>query len=340
MYAPAAIPDVAALRKCWHPVGYSRDLKSEPRRVRLLDQLVVLWRDSSNKPHAFEDMCIHRGAALSLGRVIGDEIMCPYHGWRYGKSGVCTTIPQLEDPRRIPSKARVLAYQCQERYGVIWVAFEEPRWPLPEIPELESGDRSIIFTGPYEWNADSSRQLENFTDFGHFPWVHPGLLGDPTRTVVPRYTVQVDGQVLRYEITRPEPRRNEQFPVFFNEAQTGQRHSRYELYLPYTIVMRQDWGGEEQMIHLFSSQPVSANRCNGYSIIGRNYYHDQDPKIMIEFEDTAFDQDKQSVDSQRPESVPFDLADELHLSFDAVAINYRKTMRDLGLAKRIEAPKT
>lgn len=334
MYAPAAIPDYQALRKCWHPVSYGRDLKEKPRRVRLLDQLLVVWRDSNNGVHALEDMCIHRGAALSLGRVIGDEIMCPYHGWRFGKSGVCTAIPQLEDPTRVPSKAKVPAYFCQERYGLIWVSFEEPRWPLPEIPELESGDRSIILTGPYEWNADSSRQLENFTDFAHFPWVHPGLLGDPSKVVVPRYTVNVDGHVLRYEITRPEASRSDQFPVFFNEAQQGMRHSRYELYLPYTIVMRQDWGGNEQMIHLFCSQPISSKLCNGYSIIGRNYYKDQDPKIMIEFEDTAFNQDKQIVDSQRPESVPFDLADELHMTFDAVAVNYRKTMRALGLAKQ------
>jgi vanillate O-demethylase monooxygenase subunit len=40
------------------------------------------------------------------------------------------------------------------------------------------------------------------------------------------------------------------------------------------------------------------------------------------------------VESQRPERVPFDLAAEMHLKFDAVAINYRKAMREQGLAKR------
>ncbi len=65
-------------------------------------------------------------------------------------------------------------------------------------------------------------------------------------------------------------------------------------------------------------------------MIGRNYYHDQDPEIMKAFEDTAFNQDKEIVELQRPEFVPFDLADELHMRFDAVAVNYRKAMREHG----------
>ena len=50
----------------------------------------------------------------------------------------------------------------------------------------------------------AARQVENFTDFGHFPWVHPGLLGDPDRPVVPRHQVRTEGHVLHYAITRPE----------------------------------------------------------------------------------------------------------------------------------------
>jgi vanillate O-demethylase monooxygenase subunit len=336
MYAPAAIPDVAALRQCWHPVGYASELTNKPRRTQLLGQLVVLWRDSSGKAHALADMCIHRGTALSIGWVTGDEIVCPYHGWRFASSGACTLIPQLEDPTRIPSKARVNAYHCQERYGLLWVSLDAPRWPLPEIPEFETADFRLVPTGPYEWSADASRQLENFTDFGHFAWVHPGILGDPNRPVVPKHTVEAKDHVIHYEVVRPEAKRNDKFPVFFNESQTGFRHAVYQIHLPYTIVMRQDWGGREKMIHLFVSQPVAANKCIGYSTIGRNYYPDMDDARIHEYEDTVFGQDKPVVEEQRPEFVPFDLADELHMGFDAVAVNYRKQMRAMGLAKRME----
>jgi vanillate O-demethylase monooxygenase subunit len=66
-------------------------------------------------------------------------------------------------------------------------------------------------------------------------------------------------------------------------------------------------------------------------VIGRNYNLDQSDRVLQEFEDTIFGQDQVVVESQRPERVPFDLAAELHLTFDAVAVAYRKAMRQNGL---------
>ena len=292
----------------------------------------MLWRDSTGTVRAMSDVCVHRGTALSLGTVEGDEIRCPYHGWRYRPDGRCAVIPQLADPARVPAKARVAAFQAQERYGLIWVTLEEPRWPLPEIPELEES-WAVLTAGPYAWQCDAARQAENFTDFGHFPWVHPGLLGDPERPVVPRHEVRTDDHVLHYTIVRPEAPNSDDFPVFGNE-QGGppERRSRYELHLPYTIALRLGWGGEKGMVYLFASQPVSADRSIGYVVIGRNYNLGQDDQVIQEFEDTIFGQDQVVVESQRPDRVPFDLAAELHLKFDAVAVAYRKAMRASGLA--------
>ena len=128
-----------------------------------------------------------------LGCVAGDEIVCPYHGWRYAADGRCTAIPQPEDPTRVPARARVTAYRCRERYGLIWVALEEPRWPFPDLPDLEAPGWKTVPCGPFAWNAEASRQIENFTDLGHFPWVHPGLLGDPSRVVVVPPEVRTEG---------------------------------------------------------------------------------------------------------------------------------------------------
>src|SRR5713101_6888967 len=215
--APAVTSRLERLRACWHGAAYARDVGTTPYRTELLGERLVIWRDSRGTPHAFRDLCIHRGTALSLGSVAGDEIVCAYHGWRYAADGRCTAIPQLEDPTRVPAKARVTAYRAQERYGLVWVALDEPRWPLPEVPELEDSSWIVVSAGPYRWQADAARQVENFTDFGHFPWVHPGLLGDPDRPVVPRHQVQTDGHVLRYEIVRPEAPNTEDLPVFGKE---------------------------------------------------------------------------------------------------------------------------
>ena len=331
--APGAFADVAALRACWHPVAFGHDLADRPVHADLLGEPLVLWRGPDGEPRANSDLCVHRGTALSLGWITGDELVCPYHGWRYRADGRCAAIPQLEDPSRVPAKARIGAFGCQERYGLIWVALTEPRWPLPEVPELEDGAWTVVTAGPYRWRCDAARQVENFTDFGHFPWVHPGLLGDPERPVVPRHEVRTEGNVLHYSIVRPEPPNPDDFPVFGNEqAGPPERRSRYELHLPYTIVLRLGWGGERGMVYFFASQPFGTDSCAGYVLIGRNYNLDQPARVLQEFEDTIFGQDQVVVESQRPERVPFDLAAELHLKFDAVAVAYRKAMRRLGLA--------
>lgn len=333
MTSPSAVGSPTALRACWHPVAWAEAVGSVPAAADLLGERLVLWRDRSGALHAHSDLCIHRGTALSLGRVEGDELVCPYHGWRYAASGACVAIPQLADSTRVPAKARIARYPCREALGLAWVALDEPRWQLPDVPELAADGWRVVRAGPYAWQCDASRQVENFTDFGHFPWVHPGLLGDPERPVVPDHSVETDGHVLRYEIVRPEAPNPDDFPVFANEERAApERRSRYELHLPYTIVLRLGWGGDEGMVYVFASQPVGAERCAGYVLIARNYDLDQPDSVLQGFEDVIFEQDRRVVESQRPEIVPFDLADELHLRFDAVAVAYRRAMRAQGLA--------
>jgi len=317
---------------CWHPVAYSHEVSmGEPYGAKLLDEALVIWRTEDGVPHAMQDLCIHRGTALSLGWLKENCVVCPYHAWQYNSDGKCVKIPQKAD-LSIPTKAKVQAFQCQERYGLIWVALDEPAYPLPEIPELENGTWKIVNTGPFEWQSDASRQVENFTDFGHFPWVHPGLLGDPERPLVPDYTVEIRDHILHYSVVRPEAPNSDDFPIFANEeVVTPERRSRYELHLPYTIVLRLGWGGEKGMVYFYVGQPIAEKECRGYCIIGRNYDLDQPDSVLQDFEDTIFSQDQRIVESQRPEQVPFDLADELHLKFDAVAINYRRAMQQQGL---------
>ena len=156
-------------------------------------------------------------------------------------------------------------------------------------------------------------------------------MGDPERPLVPKHSVEIRGHVLHYSVVRPEAPNTDDFPVFANEqVLKPERRSRYELHLPYTIVLRLGWGGENGMVYFFVSQPREENQCTGYCIIGRNYDFDQPDSILQDFEDTIFKQDQRIVESQRPEQVPFNLEDELHLKFDAVAINYRRAMQQQG----------
>ena len=323
---------LAALRACWHPVAYAAEVARAPHATTLLDEPLVLWRDTAGVLHAFRDVCIHRGTALSLGCVEGDEIVCAYHGWRYRGDGACIAIPQLAEPARVPARARAVAYPVTERYGVVWTALQPPRWPVPDVPELEDAAWRTVRTGPFAWACDASRQVENFTDFGHFAFVHAGLLGDPRNPRVAPYQVSVEGHVLRYAYGRPDVASSDDFPVFTaEERKDATRRTRYALHLPYTIVEHIDWGGRDGLVYVFASQPVAADRCVGYCLVARNYNLAQPDDVMAAFERTIFAQDQRVVESQRPDHVPFDLGAELHLTFDAVAVAYRRAMRAHGL---------
>ena len=81
----------------WHPVA-SLKLFDEKNilAVRLLDEELVLWR-VGKQVLAWQDLCIHRGTRLSLGKIEAGSIVCPYHGWVYDETGQCIKIPAHPD---------------------------------------------------------------------------------------------------------------------------------------------------------------------------------------------------------------------------------------------------
>ena len=127
------------LARQWMALARNEDVTDTPLRAELLGEAVVLWRNETGL-QAFRDLCIHRGAALSLGRVEGGELVCPYHGWRYGGDGACTRIPAQPAGAKVPTKARALTYLCQERYGLVWVALETPETDVPPYTETTEPD--------------------------------------------------------------------------------------------------------------------------------------------------------------------------------------------------------
>ena len=71
-----------ALRKSWFPVARSVDLGA-PQSATLLGHRLVVYRTSSGKATVQDARCQHRGGDLAQGKVHGETIACPYHGWRF-----------------------------------------------------------------------------------------------------------------------------------------------------------------------------------------------------------------------------------------------------------------
>ena len=83
---------MSKITNAWQAVELSRCLGRKPLRIMFQGQPVVLFRNGA-AIEALTDMCPHRMVELSKGRVIGGEIECPYHGWRFNGGGALTHIP-------------------------------------------------------------------------------------------------------------------------------------------------------------------------------------------------------------------------------------------------------
>jgi phenylpropionate dioxygenase-like ring-hydroxylating dioxygenase large terminal subunit len=311
-----------ALRGYWHPVAWSEEVTEQPLAVRLLDQPLVLWR-AADGVAAFYDLCIHRGTPLSLGWVSDGQLVCAYHGWSYAPSGACTRIPSLPAERGIPSKARATAYQVEERYGLVWVCLGEPRAEIPTFPpELKDPD--------YRWReqrdgfmgCNAARFVENMMDTSHFAWVHPGVLGVPEQAEVAEVEIsELDGG-FQYWTEEPvggtmmEPER----PI--------QRH--YECWLPFMILFRgqQPWRPERQTIW-FVCSPISTKETRYFQF---SYFNYERSDAQVQRARLIGEQDRRIVESQRPEELPLDLSEELHLRGpDRASLEYRRRLRQLGI---------
>lgn len=159
----------------WYPAELSANVKEAPLRLRMLGQDFVLWRDSGGKVHCLSNTCSHRGGSLGDGRLRGDFIQCPYHGWRFDGDGNCRAIPSLGPKPKIPSRTRVDAYPVTERYGLVFCFLgdlpENERPPIMDIKEWEQPGWTHTVQ-QYEFPISFQRSMENGIDPAHNEFVH------------------------------------------------------------------------------------------------------------------------------------------------------------------------
>ena len=320
------------LRNYWHPVATSNELGSVPLAVSLLDERIVVWR-TKDKVAAFRDLCVHRGTALSLGWIEDGHLVCPYHGWSYALDGACVRIPSLPAGHAIPAKARATAvFKVHERYGLVWLCLAEPRASVPEIPELEDPNYHTFFHSAEVWQTSAARTIENFIDTSHFPFVHPDLNATRDDPVIPEFEVKQDGLELSFETKFTAPS-GELFrgpaPLASYSAFTEGRR-QYRVVLPFMAqAIRPMPEGRRQLVSIIAS-PLSAKRTRYYTFSSRNFALDQPDDAFRELVSTIFMQDRLIVESQRPEELPLDLSEELHLKGpDAGTLRYRRMLSEL-----------
>ena len=164
----------------WYFAALGADLKAgKLQRYELLGQPVLLGRDHKGQVYALRDICPHRAAPLSAGRLTEtNQVECAYHGWMFRTDGVCSVIPSLvSDQEMDVSRIRVRRYPCVESQGLVfvWMASEdhkdvEPDQPPPTFEGVVGGAPKLIDRMMFDAHIDHA--VVGLMDPAHGPYVH------------------------------------------------------------------------------------------------------------------------------------------------------------------------
>ncbi|KZR56810.1 aromatic ring-hydroxylating oxygenase subunit alpha [Pseudobacillus badius] len=313
------------LRQDWIVACRSEDIGEKPIQVMLMGERLAIFRNSQGV-HAFKDLCIHRGAALSLGEVKNDCLVCPYHAWEYNDKGECVKIPQLPEGRAIPKKAKAVHYACIEKYGFIWVNLANNHPEFFRLEEMEGNSFHNVIWGPQQVQAKPPRIVENFLDVGHLAVVHQGYLGTESHREIEDYAVHWEkDRVYSDEIAvfQPDPD---------GSGIAKYVYYTYEIVRPLTVKFtKKDRENDTSMTILLTVRPVDEHTSTAYGILSFNYETGLADEQLIEFQNEIFSQDKPVVENQKPEELPLDLQVELSLVCDRMSIAYRQYLKKLGV---------
>jgi phthalate 4,5-dioxygenase len=183
------------LRRYWFPVGLSSELVSggAPRRVRLLGEDLVAFRNSEERVGVMDEYCPHRGASLALARNEDCGLRCLYHGWLVDGQGKVVDTPNEPENSRVGTRVRHVAYRAEELGGVVW-AYLGPLDLEPPLPKFEWAGMAPDHVAIMRVRVDCNwvQVLEGLIDSSHANFLHSDHIRPVADTAVPGGGTQFD----------------------------------------------------------------------------------------------------------------------------------------------------
>ena len=169
------------LRRFWQPVILASELGDLPRRVRILGEDLVAFRDRSGEIGLLEPYCPHRGTSLEFGLIADKGIRCCYHGWLFDVDGRILETPGEPADSTLKNRLCHGAYPVREYAGLVF-AFMGPPDQKPPFPVLDTYDLpgyKLVARAPTLWDCNWLQVKENSMDPAHVAFLHtlPGSEG-------------------------------------------------------------------------------------------------------------------------------------------------------------------
>ena len=324
------------LRRFWYPVMPMAMLADGPKPFRLLGRDLVLWVDGEGQPAAMDDRCCHRTAKLSKGFYSDGRLACGYHGWEFGRDGLVLRIPQRPPERQGPTRMGTPAYRAASRYGYMWVALEDPLFPIPEFEEEAEGCRRIEeFYEP--WACAGLRLMENSFDNAHFSFVHRASFGDQGHPEPAKLEIEElpDGFLMITEVPVRNPEIQKKVLRMENEETVRSMRGRW--YMPFLRKLRIRYPNGLSHSIVTAATPIDDATSQVVQFVFRNDTEaDAKAEDVIAFDRLVTNEDRDILESTDPD-VPLDQAGiEFNMPSDRPGVLMRR-MLAAALARQAAA---
>jgi phenylpropionate dioxygenase-like ring-hydroxylating dioxygenase large terminal subunit len=316
----------------WYAILESNEVKrGRPIGVTRMGEKLVAWRDSSGSVTVMSDLCPHRGVALSAGKLTGDCIQCPFHGFEYDTSGDCKLVPANGKKSTPPKALHVKTYPAREAHDIIYIWWGEPRVEYPPLPWFENINGMVYSTIRSHWKNHYARAIENQLDVVHLPYVHHNTIGSGGQTLVNGPAAKeikfVEGSY-RLDLWFDNDIDRGQQPIKPSNMPEPTRRPLIQFYFPN---LWQNWLSDDFLVFLIFA-PIDDENSMLYL---RQYHKVKIPILRQLFEIFGsignliiLNQDKRVVVTQRPPRPDLDIG-EILIPGDHPIVMYRKRRRAL-----------
>ena len=263
------------VRNAWYVAGWASEFGDALRRVAILGEHLVMYRQSDGGMVALEDRCPHRLLPLSMGQRVGDNIQCGYHGMTFDGTGACVRVPGQD---AIPAQAYVQAYPVHERHAIVWVWMGDPalanRADIFDMVEFGDPNWATHQGGQLHLKSNYLNVAENLVDPAHVSFVHPTTLGSAASEDILVNTDTKADPIVAWRWIRDAPAVGF-FQEFGNFTGNVDRWHYYYLHLPCTAVI--DFGSAAANLAL-----AEADRDQGVRIFSIHFMTPVDATYTID----------------------------------------------------------
>ncbi len=299
-----------APRNAWYPLTWSRLVTRELACHRVLGNELVVYRAESGGAIALADVCPHRLAPLSKGKLRGDAVECGYHGMTFGADGRCIRIP---GQKLIPANASVRSYPLHEKMGLVWIWPGNPELADPsriyDLPQYQRPGWHAAHGDALRIEANYLNLADNLCDPAHVSFVHLSTLGNSASEDVPVEHSFDNNDVLVWRWIKDAP----PIPLFAKYGDFRGKVDRWHYYhyaAPCSAVIDfgsaeahaiADPGDRDQGLRIFACHfitPVDDHACIDHWLHVRNFALDSadvDERLHADFR-IAFNEDKEILE--------------------------------------------